>query len=325
MNFLQLKTRLAHRRGAKTSTLDSNTSTRYGFALNESHKKVLRKRGRESLRYGVVPFASVSGQKLYALPEHGVARINRIYETDNDRKLTYKTPDWLDTVEPDQHSGTPWVWVPRGLGEVHTQPSNASAMFADSTSASDTGTAYVEGIRTGGYFGSASVTMTGTTAVQVGSVTDFILITKFYLSTAAVGTVTLHEDSSGGTELSRIAVGDVKARFHQFQLFDTPSGVITYYADVLLSIPEMSNDTDEPWIPEDFHDMLIDMAELKELRKADDPNRFAMLTADVTTADRELDTFINNHPDWKPSSTDKPVGISTLGAWTPADTWVRTG
>lgn len=321
MNLLQLETRLAIRRGASSGTLVTATKTRYAHALNESHRTLLRMQGMEKLRYGVLTFASVADQKLYALPAQGVARINRITEATNDRKLDYRTADWLDTVSPDPVPGTPWAWIPRGYAEVHTQPSDASSVFVDSTSASDTTqTAYVEGITAGGYYQSKSVTLTGLTAVNISAaVTDWIHITKFYLSAAAAGIVTLHEDASGGTELSKIAIGDVRAQFHAFQLFHTPSAVITYTADILRSIPDMANDTDEPLLPEDFHDLLIDMAELKELRKQDDPNRYAMLLADVTRGKRDLVSFVVNHPDWKPTWDGNRSEFSSLGAWFPAD------
>lgn len=320
MTFLQLKQRLARRRGAASSTLVTATDTRYGEALNEAYRSMLRKPGRESLRYGQVTFASVASQKLYALPEQGIARINRISETTNDLTLTYKTPEWLDSVAPDPTEGTPVFWIPRGYVPVHTQPSNASSVFVDSTSASDTNTAYVEGITSGGYYQSKSVTMTGTTAVNISSaVSDWIVITKFYLSAAAVGTVTLHEDASGGTELSKIAIGDTAAKFIAFQLYLTPSAVITYTADVLRAITDMSNDTDEPWLPEDFHDLLIDKAELKELKKQDDPNRYVLLTGEVKRAEADLDSFLNNHPDWRPFNTEPPQ-FSSLGAFYPAGT-----
>lgn len=321
MTFLQMQQRLARRTGANDSSLNSATAARLKDALNEVHRQTLRVQGRESLRYGTVTFASVAAQKLYALPAQGVARINRITEATNDLKLQYKTPDWLDTVAPDPQSGTPWAWIPRGLTEVHTQPSNASAVFVDSTSASDTGTAYVEGITTGGYYQSKSVTMTGTTAVNISSaVSDWIHITKFYLSTAAVGTVTLHEDASGGTELAKIAIGDVRAQYQAFQLYLTPSGVITYTADILRAIPDMANDTDEPLLPEDFHELLLDKAELKAMRKSDDRSRWEMVRDAVARGERELTTWCNNHPDWRPNMA--PVGVSTLGAYYPADRYV---
>lgn len=322
MTLAQMKTRLAERLNANSSSIPTLTATRFTNALNEAQRSVLRTRGMESLRHGIVTVASVANQQTYALPAQGIARINRIWETTNDRKLSYRTLDWLRTVDPDPSTGTPWAYVPTGFAEVHTQPSDASAVYADSTSASDTNTAYVEGIRSGGYYGSASVSMTGTTAVAIGTITDFILITKFYLSAAAVGTVTLHEDASGGTELAKLAIGDVRAQYHQFLLYPTPSAVITYFADVLRAIPEMSNDTDEPLLPEDFHDLLIDKAELKHAKKADDPSRYAMLQAEIQRAERDLMAFVTSHPDWSPSWNSGETGISSLGSAFPADLWV---
>lgn len=322
MNFLNLKTRLAIRRGANASTLVTETGTRYGNALNEVHRQLLRRHGYESLRHATVTFASVASQQRYGLPAQGIARINWITETTNDRKLQYRTPEWFDSVVPDPTEGTPWAWIPRGMIEVHTQPSDASEVFVKSTAAGDTTqTAYVEGIITGGYYRTASVQLTGATAVSLSaSITNFIQITKFYLSAVGAGIVTLHEDSGSGTELSRIAIGDVYGKFHQFQLFHTPSAVVTYYADVLRSIPDMVNDTDEPLIPEDFHDLMIDKAERKELRKQDDPNRMRLLDADILKGERELDTFVINHPDWKPRWDDgMGTGLSRLGAYFPAD------
>jgi hypothetical protein len=131
--------------------------------------------------------------------------------------------------------------------------------------------------------------------------------------------VTLHEDASGGTELSRIAIGDVRAQFHQFQLYLTPSAVITYTADVLRAIPDMANSTDEPLLPEDFHDLLLDMAEQADLRKADDPGRWAMLRDSIRDGDQALSSFLVGHPDWRPTFGGDPAEFSSLGAWFPAD------
>lgn len=320
MTFLELKQRIARRTGKNAASLDAATSTLLGDFINEAHREELRKPGRERLRQATVTFASVASQKLYALPEHGIARINRITETTNDTKLVYRTPEWLDTVAPDPTTGTPWAWVERGASAgAHTQPSDASAVFADSTSASDTGTAYVEGLRTGGFFGSASQTMTGTTAVQVGSITDWIVITKFYLSTAAVGTVTLHEDASGGTELSKIAIGDVTPHYLVFQLYPTPAAVITYTADVTRAIPDMSTSTDEPLLPVDFHDVLLYRAQMKAFTKSDDPRRWKALLDEYQMASSQLDTWLTSHPDWRPEwGAPSLERAAFAGGWWPA-------
>ena len=50
----------------------------------------------------------------------------------------------------------------------------------------------------------------------------------------------------------------------------------------------MSNDTDEPLLPEDFHDVLVDGAELRELTKQDDPNRWVLLQQRYNDGVRDL-------------------------------------
>ena len=326
MTFLQLQQRLARRRGATSSTLVSATATRYQEALNETHRAVLRMPGFEQLRRTTVTFASVANTQQYALPMDGIARVERMFETTNDRALQYHDLGWLRANDPDPVSGTSWAWIPAGFQEVHTQPADASQVFVKSTSASDASTAstdvtaYVEGIITGGYARTANVVMTGASAVSLSSaITNFIRITKFYLSTTASGTVTLHEDSGSGTELSKIAVGDSRAQFYSLLLYPTPSSVITYTADILRTIPDMSNDTDEPLLPEDFHDVLVDGAELRELTKQDDPNRWMLLQQRYNEGVRDLRSFVVNHPDWAPQWGGGMSGISRLGAEFPVD------
>ena len=88
----------------------------------------------------------------------------------------------------------------------------------------------------------------------------------------------------GVTILSQIGIGDTRAQYIEFQLYPTPSAVVAHTVDVLRSIPDMANDTDEFLLPVDFEDLLLDKAEMKELRKQDDPNRYAMLRGDFRHA-----------------------------------------
>lgn len=322
MNLLSLEQKLARRRGANDTSLVTATKTRYADAINEAHRGLLRMPGMEKLRYGLITFATVASTPQYALPTQGIARINTIRDTTNRRKLEYRTLAWYRESVPVSYNGLPWAWIPLGYVEVATQPSDASEVFAKSTSAGDTTqTMFVEGIITGGFYRTASVTLTGTTAVSLNSaITNFIQITKCYLSAAAVGIVTLLEDSGAGTELARIAIGDLRAQYYSFLLEYTPSAVVTYTCDVLRSIPDMSQDTDEPLLPEDFHSLLIDGAELRELRKQDDPQRWQLVKAAFDDGVRDLKTFVNAHPDWRPTwRGGQPVGLSTLGGFYPAD------
>jgi hypothetical protein len=320
VTFLELKQRWCRRTGKNASSIDTETGTRAGQFLNEAHRELLTMPGTEALREGIVSFASVADQQICALPTSGVARINRIWEETNDRKLTRKTLDWLRVNDPDPSSSTPWAWVDVGMKEVALQPSNASEIFVDSTSASDTNTAYLEGVISGGHRRTASVSMTGTTAVSLSTtITTWEQIDKFYLSAAAVGVVTLHEDASGGTELARIAIGQTYAEYASVLLYPTPSAAVTYYADVTFSIGEMSNDTDRPRVHVDFHDLLLDMAELKEIRKTDDAQRYGMLQAAITQRKKDFRHWVYSHPDEVRIATGPTIEArSMLGPWYPA-------
>lgn len=323
MNLLTIETRLARRRGADT-TLVTATKARYADAINEAHRALLRMPGMESLRYGLITFATVASTQQYALPTQGIARVNTIRDTVNRRKLEYKTLPWYREAIPVSYNGLPWAWIPIGFVEVATQPSAADSVWVKSTASGDTTqTAFVEGITAGGFYRTASVTLTGVTAVQLGTIADFVQITKFYLSAAAAGTVTLIQTSGAGTVLAQIAIADVRAQYYSFLLEYTPSAIVTYTCDVLRAIPDMSNDTDEPLLPEDFHDLLIDGAELRELRKQDDPQRWQLVKAAYDGGVKDLKNFVNNHPDWRPQWGGAPAGISTLGGQFSADTVVR--
>jgi len=244
------------RRTNKNTTLDTATQNRLLDFLNERQRRILSLPGMQKLREASQTFASVASQADYALPN--VARLHRIFETTNDRVLYELSPQDYRLIDPDPQTGTPEAFVWRGRQAVATQPSDASEIFVDSTSGSDTNTAYVEGIITGGYPRSASVTMTGTTAVSLStSITTWERIDKFYLSAAAVGTVTLHEDASGGTELARIPIGATSTDYWRLTLWPTPSAVITYTVDYDRQVTDLAQSTDLPVLDEDFHDVLL--------------------------------------------------------------------
>jgi len=255
MTRSDLLTKLA-RRTNKNTTLDTATQNRLLDFLNERQRRILSLPGMQKLRETTLTIASVASQADYVLPN--ASRVRRIFETTNDRVLYELSPQDYRLVDPDPQTGTPEAFVWRGRQAVAVQPSNASELFIDSTSGSDTGTCYLEGVITGGYERSASVTMTGTTAVSLSSsITSWIRVDKLYLSAAAVGTVTLHEDASGGTELARIAIGSTTTDYWGFSLWPTPSGVITYTVDYDRAVTDLAQSNDEPVLPEDFHDLLL--------------------------------------------------------------------
>lgn len=264
-------------------------------------------------------FPSVASQAVYSLPP-GISRVEAIRETTNDRRLDMRSRGWYQSAEPDPsaNTGTPSVWVPLGFGAVAVQPSDASEVFVDSTAAGDTGTAYVEGIRTGGYPRTLSVTMTGVTAVSLGAaIADFIQITKFYISAAAVGTVTLHEDASGGTELARIPIGETFSRYQQIALWPTPAAVITYTVDGERDLPDMANANDEPPFPRRFHRLLVDYALWKEWDKKDD-TRSGAAEQRYRQGLSRLKYFVTCPPDFLPARGQTGAERNRFGGFYPA-------
>jgi hypothetical protein len=317
MNLRDLERMVYRRTNKNVSTPNAETQDRIRGFINERHRDVLT--DFPQLRDDTIAFDSVANQQDYAIAEHGIARINRIWETTNDRQLDMRSLSWLRATDPDPSTGTPDTWIPMSYTQVHTQPSNASEIFVDSTSASDVYRCYVEGWRTGGIRASVEVTMTGTTAVSISSaITDWVQIDKFFLSQAAVGTVTLHEDASGGTELSKIGIGDTYAKYLAFLLYPTPSAVVTYTCDVTRSISDMVNPTDEPLLPLDFHQMLAIGARLDEYEHSDDARR-AIAEVEWDRWHKRLTSWIVAHPSVRIDlNAEGGAGRSRLGAWYPS-------
>jgi FlaG/FlaF family flagellin (archaellin) len=279
------------RRFGYASSPATEITTRATAYFNEVQQEILSEPGMGALLNGSITFASVASTPQYSIPQ-GVARVKTIYEATNDRRLEMRSLDWYRSIFPDvaAQTGIPEVFVDLGFLGVAKQPTDASQLLVDSTSASDTNTAYIEGYRTDGYYTSASVTMTGTTAVNLGT-TDIVFVTKFYLSAAAVGTVTLHEDASGGTELARIPIGQTFARYRRIALVPTPASAVTYTIDFEWDPQNMSNSNDEPLLPPRFHRLIGIGARLKEYEKKDDA-RYGETKAEFEAQKRKLKFFV---------------------------------
>lgn len=239
--------------------MDAVVQARLIRFLNQRHRRLLTLPGVRHLREATVPIASVASQPDYALTN--IAKVKRLYDPINQRVLYEMSEQTYRLLQPDTSiTGTPEAVVWRGKQQVVKQPSDASSLFVKSTSAADTTqVAYVEGIITGGYAsGQCSVTLTGTTAVNVSSAfANFVRVDKFYLSAACAGSVTLLEDSGAGTELGRIPIGSTSSDYWAFSLYPTPAAVVNYYADITRAITDFAQATDTPLIPEDFHDLMI--------------------------------------------------------------------
>ena len=303
----------------KNTTLDTTTSTRLQDHLNNRIREICSLPGRSGLRRRTVTCGGAANVSLVALPD--VEDVDDpIRELTNDRALHKRSFAAYRQRNPDPaaNPGTPEGFVPIGYTFVAKQPSAAVELFVKSSSVSDTAVvAYVDGSITTGFPRVASVTLTGTTAVTLGAtITSWEGLTDFYLSVAPVGVVTLHETSGSGTEIARIGIGQTRTRYYAFHLDPTPSDAITYYADALYAIRDLAQDTAEPPLPLDFHDLPFYGAVMDELMKAKD-ERF--LWAERRW--RERSTALDLRLARQSVGTAKTPGAQRLGAWTPISEW----
>jgi hypothetical protein len=297
--------------------------TRMKKYVNDSVRYVLSEPGMARLQDSDAPFtvASVASQARYTVPD-AVAQIRGISERTNDRTLrmidlpTYRRRN----PDPAANSGVPTAYVPFGRTAVAVQPSNASAVYVKSDAAGDTGTAYIEGVRSSGVINTDSITMTGVTAVASAN-GAYVEITDFYLSTAAVGNVTLTEDSGLGTTLASIKVGATRPRYFGFYLDPTPSAAVDYLVDYRRQTVDMVNNTDEPPLPLDFHPLCAAYARMREYEKTQD-DRYAVAKAEWERWLSRLKYAVLENADHLPvAGRVRPYGSSRLGAWFPADSW----
>jgi hypothetical protein len=310
----------------QASTPAAAVTTRLKRYVNQGLRVLLNEPGLARLNDSDTPytFASVASQARYVLPE-AVARIHHITERTNDRSLDVMSLAEYRMRDPDpaSTSGTPTHIVPIGRVGVAVQPSDASNIFVDSTSASDTGTAYLEGLDADGGRRVASVTMTGTTAVNFSAALSLVELEDFYISANAVGTVTLHEDASGGTELAQITIGQKRPRYYGFYLWPTPAAAVTYYVDYRRELVELVNDADEPNLPTDYHYLLVAYARMREYEKTDD-SRYQTALVEWQHGLKRLKYATQTHPgDLPVMGRGAKTGHSRLGAWFPADYWTH--
>lgn len=279
-----------YRRLGYASSPAAEVTTRLRAFLNETHRDLLGLPGMERLRDATLSLSSTAGQEHLALPA-AVARIKAIVDTNNDWALRSLPLQQIRILNPNQTQGDPHSYAVIGRRGVAVQPSDASQVFADSTSGSDTGTAFVEGIRADSYPDTQSVTMTGATAVALGG-SDWTLVEEFYLSAAAVGTVTLHEDAEGGTTLATIYPGETRSRYLWLLLEPVPSAVRTYRIDFVREVEDLANANDEPLLPTDFHHLLGVGARAKEYERREQLTLWSAAQSELAAGARTLRYWI---------------------------------
>lgn len=247
--------------------------TRLKRRINTAHEAIHAEPGMTSLRYGSITLDSVASRARYGLSN--VASVRTITDATNDRRLGTQSLGWYRTTNPDppNNEGTPEVVIPFGLVAVAQVPaSTGTGLWAVSSSASDTvPTVTIDAVRVGGYPHSpTAVALTGTSRVQIGTLTDYVDVTQFQLSAACVGDITLYDASASGTVLAVIPRGQTTSRYWGFLLSPTPTDAVTYVFDVVYELLPLVNDTDEPRLPRLFHRLPGIGARMREYEGKDD-------------------------------------------------------
>lgn len=310
-----------------TASPASGAVTRIKGYVNQGVRAILREPGLGRLADSDTPMTltSVASQARYVLPE-SVARIHAVTERTNDRSLAAQDLSWYRQVEADPASmtGTPEWYIPIGPVAVAVQPVDASSIFVKSSSASDTTqTVFIEVLITSGYRRTASVVLTGTTALSLSAaITTGEVIEDFYMSAAAVGTVTLHEDSGLGAELARITIGQTRPHYFGLYLYPTPAAAVAYTVDYRRTLIDLVNSTDEPPLPDEYHSLLIAYARMREYEKTDD-QRHVYAEQEYRLGLSRLKFSTQSGPDELPVSGGRLVGRSRFGAYYPADWYSR--
>lgn len=257
-----------YRKLAFGSSPASEVVTRVLANINETHRQIHADPVCSRLRRLTLPFTTIATERYAALPQ-AAERLYSVRDELNDRTLSKVDTAYLDALDPSRTmtGSAPDAYAIVNLSSpISRQPSDASQLVVDSTSASDTGVAHLRAIQESGIPRATQATMTGTTAVNIGP-TDVIRVTDFFLAADAVGVVTLIEDSDAGNVLATIGIGKSRARYSLLEIYPKPSSAYTLYADVDVLVMNMTEPNDEPVLPEIFHPMLSLGARMKEWEK----------------------------------------------------------
>lgn len=325
MNLLQIQQKV-YRRAKLADSPPPADVTRILDFINLWYRELLASPGMDQCRDTTVPMATIANQKKYGLPQ-AVSRVRDIYDITNQRRVLPRTMDWLRNVDPGLTAVSAFTenWIPlNGWGaELVELASTGVPLYVVSDNAGDTQAAYVETIRLGGIrAGTTTVTVNGVTRAQLGSLSDHIEVVKFYVATAATGTISLYDAPSNGNLLSQITPGRTQARYYMIQFYPTPSASVTLQVDCQRAIEDLTNPTEEPLWHEDFHHCLVHLAAYEEWVNRDDTRANNELARGMKIVG-DLKHYVMTSPDQihvqrGPKGT--PERISRLGGYFPART-----
>ena len=326
MNFRTLQDHSLERLNHDQTLTNSTPRTRIKYFLNEWHRRILSEPALQFLRDDVVTFPTVANQARYALPQ-AISRVNRMYEpTTNRIRLIERSLDWLRMM-PSTTQGVPEAWIPLGLTQVAKQPAGTGLWVVSDSVSDTTQKAYIEGFRTGQSQGdqvvASATTLNGTTRVQVGSLTDFIEVDKFFIDSVGVGNISLYDAAVSGNLLATIPIGIFHARYWTILMWPTPANVWTMYVDYTRTLTDLTQDGDVPLLPSEFHWLLEAGARLSEYEYKKDWAAYKISRAEFDDGLKAMREYVVNNPDKLivPGQQPRSTRFSNLGSYFPSGTW----
>ena len=311
----ELLNQLAHRLNkTPPPNMDSATEARLGSYLNQRQRRLLTLPGLKRLRDATVSFTSTPNQANCGMPN--VAKLSRLVDATNERVLYEMSQQDYRLLSPAPTTGVPEAYVWTGRQAVMQQP-QAQALFVQSSALGDKALVYIEGVMVGGWPRVTTVTLQGTTPVNVALAVLWERIDKCYLSAPCLGTVTLSADSGTGPTLSCIPAGQVTSVYVGLTLFPTPTDVVTYVADITRPVTDLVRGTDQAALPEDFSDVLVLGALADEYQHLAD-ERYALAVSEYRERENQLKYWLAETAIGRPFNLMPAQQGSQLGAWFPA-------
>ncbi len=290
--------------------------------INEAHRELVGMPELERIRLDVTPVTAYANVARTGLPPV-IARIKAITDRSNQMKLVQTPLADFRLLDPGQAStgGYPLRYAVIGNQAVFRQPATTGLWAASSSASDTTQKVYVESVTTGGYPNQPTLTGTvliGATRVQIGTLTSHIEVTKFYIDNVGIGSVSLYDAAAAGNEIARIPIGQTNSRYWAVEWWPIPTADATEYVDYERQIYDLTQATDEPLLPPDFHFLVGVGARVKEYEYLDDTRAIGARQLYMQGQDA-LKAFVNDDGDRLGSLRPTRSRWSRLGGQYPAE------
>jgi hypothetical protein len=159
--------------------------------------------------------------------------------------------------------------------------------------------------------------------VQIGTLTDYSVVTQLDLSAAATGVVTVYDAAVSGNIILRLQPGQTSAQYQQIRLFPTPSSAVDYTVDAQMVLSDLVNSNDIPLLPTDFHDLPPLYARIREYTRLGDMERLRVAQQEFERRKSDLRFTVSFPNDYQPVSGNQNAGYgwSNLGPNFQADVY----